>query len=105
MKIPLQAILMAGEDMKKITMDGSKKITIRTEHRSYIPGPVLCGCHILNWACMREITNVRHTTFGEITKEECEADGCKDLNELWVLLYKYYGYIEYKDPMTVIYLK
>lgn len=105
MKRALQAILMAGEDMRDITMDGSKKITIRTGTRDYTPGPVLCGCHILNWACMREITFVRHKKFGEITVDECKADGCENLEELRRLLARFYGEIKNDEPMTVIYLR
>jgi len=102
MKRALQGILMAGEDTRDITMDGSKRITIREGHRDYTKGTVLIGCHLLNWVVLANIDNVRHTTLGNVTIEECVADGCSNNNELLTLLGRFYPTIGMDTPVTVI---
>ena len=74
MKKPLQAILIAGEQMRDDTLSGKKKITIREGHRDYEKGPVLLGCHILNWAKMAEITSVKHTILRDISEKDLIDD-------------------------------
>ena len=102
MKRALQAILIAGLDSKQQVLDGTKKITIREGHRDYSNGPVMLGCHILNWATMRTITSVRHTIIKEVTKEEMEADGYSSMEKMIIDLSRYYPSINKFSCVTVI---
>ena len=102
MKRALQAILIAGECMRMETLANIKKITIREWHRDYSKGPVLLGCHELNWATLRHIVDVRHTTLGEVTKEEYEADGFDAKSELLIGLSQFYPEINWDSEVTVI---
>jgi hypothetical protein len=102
MKRALQGLLIAGESMKNDTLSGEKCITIREGHRDYTLGPVLIGCHILNWATLKTITSVKYTTLGEVTQEEWEADGTSSLEELKAMLRAFYPDIDYNSEVTVI---
>lgn len=102
MKRALQAILIAGEEMKFDVLANRKKITIREGHRDYTKGPVLIGCNQLDWATMRNIVDVKHTTLVEITKEEYEADGFETKSEMLNGLAKFYPNINWESPVTVI---
>ena len=102
MKRALQAILIAGEEMRDDTINGIKNITIREGHRDYTPGKVLLGCHILNWAVMREIISVRHTTIREVKKEEYFLDDFRSREDMLDGLRKYYPDLTMDSPVTVI---
>ncbi len=102
MKRALQAILIAGEEMKFDVLNGSKKITIREGHRNYTNGPVLIGCNQRDWATMRQIVDVRHCTLVEITAEEYKADGFETKSELLEGLANFYPDINWDSPVTVI---
>ena len=102
MKRALQGILMAGETMRDAVLADTKKITIREGHRDYTIGPVLIGCHYLNWAVFRIIIHVRHTTLGEVTRGECLADGCNSLEELLRMLQQFYPDLTLESKVTVI---
>lgn len=102
MKRALQAILVAGEDGKLNVINDVKKITIREGHRDYTVGPVLVGCHILNWAVMRNITQVRYTQIKDLTIEECRDDGAEDCLEMLKILQQFYPNITLASDVTVI---
>lgn len=102
MKRALQAILIAGEEMKFDVLANRKKITIREGHRTYSVGPVLLGCHELDWATMRNIVDVRHTTLVEVTQEEYQADGFETKSEMLNGLAQFYPDINWESPVTVI---
>jgi len=101
MKPVLQAIVIASEKMRDDTLAGKKLITIREGHRDYKPGKVLLGCPVLNWACMREIISVRHTTLGEITEREMKDDGFQDYAEMEDCLKQWYPQINNLSKATV----
>jgi len=103
MKRALQGIVMATEHMRDITIDGTKKITIREGHRDYTLGSVLIGDDVLNWATLKEITKVRHTTLRNVTPDEYKADECKSVEELKEMLSQFYPDIHFNTPVTVIY--
>ncbi len=102
MKRSLQAILIAGEEMRDEVLSGKKVITIREGHRDYMHGPVLIGCHLLNWATMKEIVAVDHTTLGEVTKEIYQQDGFETKSELLEGLSKFYPNINWDSAVTIV---
>jgi hypothetical protein len=102
MKRALQAILIAGRKMEEDVRYNRKKITIREGHRDYTEGPVMIGCHYLDWCVMRNITSVRHTILGEVAPFEYEADGFYDQIGLKSGLQQFYPNIDWDSPVTVI---
>jgi len=102
MKRALQAILIAGEKMKEDVLSGKKKITIREGYRDYTKGPVLIGCHLLDWATMKNIISVTYKTLDDVTSKEYEADGFKSKGSMFLGLRKFYPDIEWNSPVTVI---
>jgi hypothetical protein len=101
-KRALQAILIAGEPMRDAVLNGTKKITIREGHRNYTLGPVMIGCHLLNWATLRQIIRVDWKTLKEVTSEEMVADGFKTQKGMLSGLKKFYPEITLDSPITVI---
>ena len=81
---------------------GDKKITIREGHRDYTEGSILIGCDILNWACMANITSVKHCLLHEVTDNELKDDGFYDLEDAAKGLSEYYPNINIYSPVTVI---
>ena len=103
MKRALQAILIAPDPAVRLNiMLGKKKITIREGHRDYTTGPVMICCHLVPWAIMATITNVRLTTVTEVTDEELWADGYDNHKGMLRDLKKYYPNITMESPVTVI---
>ena len=102
MKRALQAILIAGEEAMHGVINGTKKITIRKGYRDYTKGPVMIGCHLLNWVKMFEITDVKHTTLEYISPDDLKADGFKDSLEALTELRKYYPNLERNSRITII---
>lgn len=79
-----------------------KKITIREGHRDYTNGPVMIGCHLLDWCVMRKIIDVRHTTLKEVTPEEYQNDGFTDKDILIHKLKQFYPAIGWASPVTIV---
>lgn len=103
MRPPLQALLIAGEEAHMAVLDGTKKITIREGHRDYVAGkPVILCCHVLNWASMRQVTSVRHTTLKEVTWEEMCADGFGNYDHMEREMRRFYHDIGPDSPVTVV---
>lgn len=102
MKRALRAILIAGKDAREEVLSERKRITIREGHRDYSKGPVILCCHLLNWAKMRKIESVRHTTLREVTIDEYKDDGYDTKSEMLEDLSKFYPDINWDSEVTVI---
>jgi len=103
MKKPLQAILIASEQMRDDTKSGKKKVTIREGHRDYVCGPVLLGCHIRDWAYMAEINSVVHTTLGCVDAKDLVDDYGSPSHENAVkVLSEWYPNINLDSEVTVV---
>lgn len=102
MKRPLQAILIAGESQRDEVLANKKSITIRTGHRDYKQGTVILCCHLINWATMRNITDVRMTTLQNVTEQEWLDDGFESQSEMVTELRKYYPDITLDSDVTVV---
>lgn len=102
MKRALQAILIAGEKMKEEVLNGTKKITIREGIRDYTLGPVILCCHILNWATMRNITDVSYKKLNDITEEEYKADGFNSQEDMVEGLKEFYPNITLESDITIV---
>jgi len=102
MKRALQAMLIAGEEQKEAVLLDNKTITIREGHRDYTPGPVMIGCHILDWAVLREIVSVRHANVSSVTVQEFTDDGFKSYNDMLESLRRFYPDLQFDSPVTVI---
>ena len=102
MKRALQAILIAGEEMKQDVLNNTKQITIREGHRDYTNGPVLIGCHELNWSTMREIVDVRYCTLREVPRIDYEADGFETQSEMLDCLAQFYPHINWDSEVTIV---
>lgn len=100
---PLQALLMAGEEMRDDVMSGRKTITIREGWRDYqVDKPVLIGCHILNWATMKIVCDVCHKTLREVTHQELLDDKFESHEEVIRYLRRWYPAITLDSRVTVI---
>ncbi len=102
MKRALRAILIAGEEMKADVLEGKKKITIREGRRDYSNGPVLIGCHVLNWATMREITSVTYATLKNVPEEDYRDDGFDSKADMLMALSKFYPNVNWDSLVTII---
>lgn len=103
MKAAMQALLIAGEKMMGDVIMGKKTITIRAGHRDYTPGAkLMLGCHILNWARVAGITDVKHTTLKEVSPRDLFDDGYYDVESAVEDLKKYYPDITKDSDVTVI---
>ena len=103
MKQPLYALLIAPDHpMRTNILYGAKTITIREGHRDYRPGPVMICCHLVPWAVMADITNVRHCVLSETTEEEYEADGFHSQPDLLRGMKEFYPNMTFDSPVTII---
>lgn len=102
MKRALQAILIAGEQAKNDVLNGTKIITIREGHRDYTNGPVLIGCHILNWATMKNIVRVELTTLKNVSLDDIMKDGFVDHNNALNQLRKFYPNMTMDSEVSVV---
>ena len=103
LKWPLQALLIAPDQkMRTAILEKIKKITIREGHRDYHPGPVMLCCHLVSWAVMADIVEVKHCTLIDVTIEEYRADGFENKAELASGMKKFYPNMNLDSPVTVI---
>ncbi len=103
MKQPLTALLIApDEGMRHRIETGTKTITIREGHRDYRGGPVMLSCHLVPWAVQADITDVRHCTLREVTREEWEDDGFVSQEDLLAQMRRYYKNLTLDSDVTVI---
>lgn len=101
-KRALQALLFAGEQSMADVILGNKSVTIREGHRDYTEGPVMLGCHILNWCRLGEIIEVVHTKVKDVHLIDIVNDGCNNTNELLEKLRKYYPHMTMDSDVTVV---
>jgi len=102
MKRALQGLLIAGEEARDEVKNGSRKVTIREGHRDHTLGPVLIGCHLLDWAVKAEIISVTHTYLGNVSQQDLEDDGYKNVDEAIEDLSQWYPDIGLESPVTVL---
>ena len=98
----LQGILIAGEQGRDDVLSGKKQITIRQGYRDYSNGPTLIGCHILNWATLKQITSVHYALFKNITLKELQDDGFQNHDEALDRLHRWYPDLTIDSEMTII---
>ena len=98
----LQGILIAGSEMRDAVKSGEKLITIREGHRDYSLGPVLIGCHLLDWAVLGEITQVIHTRLKDVSYENLVSDGFSSHAQAVATLQQWYSDINMDSKVTVI---
>jgi len=101
-KRPLQALLFRGVNQMEDVMYGIKRITIREGYRDYVEGPILIGCHILNWCVMRNVTHVRHLPMRNIFDDELSDSGYTNSDEMLNDLQSYYPDMGWDSPVTII---
>src|SRR3990167_3095591 len=104
LKQPLYALLIAPDSGSRWAIINEKKcITIREGHRDYRAGkPVMLCCQIEPWCVMADLTEVRHTTVAEVTKQEIEDDGFADRDDMLRQLQRFYPSLTMRSPVTVI---
>jgi len=104
MKRPLVALRIATDPMMRAKiLNGAKKISIREGHRDYQAGDTLMiCCHLEVWCVEVKVTEVRHCTVSELSREECREDGFADAQDALVRLRNYYPSLAKGSPVTVI---
>lgn len=104
MKQPLTTLLIApNSDVTLAIIYEEKTITIRNGHYDFRVGrPIIIGCYRASWAVMADITEVRHCTLGEVTKEEYLADGFETQKDLLEGLRQFFPNLDMDSPVTVI---
>lgn len=96
-------ILIAPDDrMRTNILSGAKKITIREGHRDYQPGQAMICCHLVVWAVMVDVTDVKHCTLVDITPEEWESDGFTSQQNLLEGMRRFYPSLTFDSPVTVL---
>lgn len=99
---PLQAILFAGEASRKRILSTHQRTTICKGWLDYLPGPVLLGCHILNWACMREITSVQYCYSRDVLLEDIVNAGYPSRRAYYEAMSEIYPGFDGDTAVTVI---
>ena len=101
---PLYALLVApDEKTRNAIIYGQISATIRTDHRDYEEGQsVMLCCHLDPWVVFAIITNVRHCTLNEISKDEVLECGFNTREEVIQGLRKYYPDLNQDSPITFI---
>lgn len=101
---PLKALLFAeGGDMLVNIARGLKSITIRTGWRDYKAGEkVLLCCPYASFCVWAKLSEVRHTTFEDISLKEMMDDGFGSLKSMMDGLSNFYPDIKETDRATVI---
>ena len=103
LKRPLVALLIAGVNAHAAVVTREKAISIREGWRDYQVGDTLALiCHIDPFAVLTKVTDMRHTTLGEVTEQEYQNDGFASYEELLAGLQQFYPDITYDSPVTVI---
>lgn len=102
MERAFQSILVAGEESMAKVITGNLKATVRFNHRDYTPGPVLIGCHILNWARLFYIKEVKHITLVDLVSPEIYSAGYDSYESMFKNMQKFYPEITHNSPVTFI---
>jgi hypothetical protein len=98
---PLQAILIATEEMRDDVFNQSKKITIREGLRDYQLGRCILCCHLLNWAQMVNIVSVTHKKAKDVTQKELEDDKYKNHEDMLKNMLRWYPKFSLESDVTV----
>lgn len=82
---------------------GSKEITLRSGHRRQIKNGqrVLLYCMKSGRSFTARMTEVRHTSWRDVTDRELKDDGFKSRESLLPIMRRYYPNIRQEDPATV----
>lgn len=104
MKPPLYALLISPNQTSRANIvSGIQTISVREGHRDYQAGrPVMLSCHLVPWAVMADIAEVRHCTLGDVIKEEYVAAGYATHVGLCAGLQEFYPDMTMDSPVTVI---
>ena len=102
MKRAMQALVIAGDEMKGDVLSNRKKISIREGHRDFSPGPLMLGCPHLKWSAIREITSVQHKRLYQVTRQELADDGFTGYDDAIETLQQWYPTIDLDSQVTVI---
>lgn len=98
----LQAILIAGEKGMTKVINGDIKATIRVGERDYTNGPVMIGCHILNWARLFNITEIIHAKLIDLTSREIYVSGYDSYEDMFTNLKKFYPEVTHNTKVTFV---
>jgi hypothetical protein len=102
MKQPLQALLMPPE-YQEITLNGSKKISIREGFRSFQKDKPLIICWPKNSFCVEaDCTDVRYAKAKEITPEELKADFYSNSEEMLRAMIGFYPKFSLESEVTIV---
>jgi len=103
---PLQALWVANIAMLADILADRKRITIRFGYKDYKVDKavfvVVCDFNVVTVAVVKQLKSVKWKKLCELTKEEIEADGFKDLNDALNGLQRFYPEIGLDSPITVI---
>jgi len=103
---PLQALLVADPEMMAKIIAGVKKITVRLGFKDYKVDKAVFVLTSENdkatLAVVKNIKKIQWKTLLQLTKEEIEADGYKDLNDALNGLRRFYPEIGLESLITVI---
>ena len=105
-KRPMQALWVGDSKIMANIINGVKKITVRGGYRDYKVDKavfvVVCDFNVVTVAVVKQLKSVKWKKLCELTKEEIEADGFKDLNDALNGLQRFYPEIGLDSPITVI---
>ena len=102
MESPLQAILIAGETSRDAVIQGHRNATIRFGFRAYKHGPVLIGCHVLNWCVLKQIIDVQHFLLKDVPHDALKKLGYANAQAAQKDLQNYYPTITINAEVTVV---
>lgn len=98
---PLQAIIIV-KDLIDRTIDGTKIVTVREGWRDYKPGKVIVACPEVDWCCMKEIIEVKHTTLDQMEESDYKAEGWVNRSDILTSLKNYYSNMSEISKITVV---
>lgn len=96
---PLQALVIADSNDRKVVLDGSKKIIIERDWIDYIKCFAVLCCP--EFCIGVNIKNVRHCLAEEITEEEYKDHGFNNYQNMIQGMRKYYSNFNDKTKVTI----
>lgn len=102
MDTPLQAILIAGETSRDDVIQGHATATIRCGFRAYKNGPVMIGCHILNWCVLKKIIDVQHFLLKDVPLDCLKKLKYTNTLDIFNTLHKFYPSITVDSEVTFV---
>ena len=104
MRRPYVALLIAGEQGRRMCDKEQKTISIRQGHRDYQVDDilVLC-CHLAGWAGpLAKVTDVRHTIIEKVLAVEYMQDGFDNTSDMIAGLRQFYPGLDEETSVTII---